>query len=208
MSVTDSSSILSYLGASLALAVVPIIFLLVSPFLKLSIVFGVLKTGFGTQGVPGAAATGALALILSLHILGPVIQESYKLVDQMPEPPRESSKLLDYYLTNGRETLRPLETFLERHSGSSELSFFNNPETPKLCALIPAFVLSELKRGFEMALILFVPFFVIDMAVTTFLTALGMMMVNPVTVSFPLKLLLFVNCNGWLELTKALLGGY
>jgi len=206
-----------YGGFALAAALLPILFFLVTPFIKLSIVFGVLRTGFGSQGIPGTAALTALSIVLSLHLVEPVVSEISWLMPEISRSTKSKNESkFEYYerlfslIANRSE---PVRSFLLKNSGREELEFFSKRrgeviQTASFAVIIPAFVLSELRTGFEMALLLFIPFFVLDILVTTILTGMGMMMVNPVTISFPLKLLLFVQCNGWMALSKSLLDQY
>jgi len=214
------SSPVTMLGASVLITLVPILFLLISPFLKLSIVFGVLRTGFGTQGIPGTAALSALSLILSINVLSPVIMETAQIIEELSRAKVAKSKtsslekFAEIISVDGLKIFQPIEKFLQGHIGKKEEAFFSSTnftsikQTPRILVLIPAFVLSELKTAFEMSLTLFLPFFVIDIVVTSLLTAMGMMMINPVNLTFPIKLLLFINCDGWLELTKSLILSY
>lgn len=192
-----SESPLYYGAIMVGVSILSMLFFLVTPFIKLSIVFGVLRTGFGSPGVPGSAALGALSIILSLHVITPIAKETVSGFKFSARVPVE--KQLEQI------NLSPLNGFLRKHAGEEELKFFTAEST---LSLIPAFVLSELRTGFEMALLLFIPFLVIDLVVSTVLTGMGMMMVNPVNISFPLKLLLFVSCDGWMELTKSLIASY
>jgi type III secretory pathway component EscR len=194
-----SDSPLTYGTIMVGVSILSMMFFLVTPFIKLSIVFGVLRTGFGSPGIPGAAALGALSLILSLHVVAPIAKEALAGLKLNPRIPVEKQI--------SQIDLTPLADFLRRHTGEEELKFFK-ASAGSLLELIPAFVLSELRTGFEMALLLFIPFLVIDLVVTTVLTGMGMMMVNPVNIAFPLKLLLFVSCDGWLALSRSLIASY
>jgi len=200
------------LALSVFITLVPVLFLLISPFLKLSIVFGVLRTGFGTQGIPGTAALSALSLILSVNVLSPVILETSRVIGEIYESKSKSlssEKLIAMMGEDAAKIIRPVESFLELHVGKKEEAYFSSAGGDlRILTLIPAFVLTELKTAFEMSLYLFLPFFVIDLVVTSLLTAMGMMMINPVNLTFPIKLILFINCDGWLELTKSLISSY
>jgi type III secretory pathway component EscR len=206
------ASPLGFLAISFVVTLIPILFLLISPFLKLSIVFGALRVGFGTQGIPGTAAISALSLILSLHVLGPVILETVSEVEKVIEETGGKFRSKDFYeaiRSRGAKVMLPVEKFLSNHVGVKEKKYFSvSNDFPSLFNLIPAFVLSELRLGFEMALLLYIPFLVIDLVVTSLLTAMGMMMVNPVNLTFPIKLLLFINCDGWLGLSQSLVSSY
>jgi len=208
-------------AVAFGLSLMPVLLLMITPFLKLTIVFGVLRIGFGSQGVPGPATAGALALVLSLYVAGPFLSAMFEEVKSVAVPPlaegagkkAQSTKLVTVKQLEDavKRVLSPAEDFLKRHTGPGELSFFRSrarEDSPEIFTLIPAFVLSELRAGFAISLYLFMPFLVIDLLVTSVLTGMGMMMVNPVTIAFPLKLLLFVSCDGWLNLTEGLLQSY
>ena len=125
-------------------------------------------------------------------------------------------------MKRGEEITVPWRTFLLKHSGEREVEVFRRlsvpsgstaevgtpPAEPSLVTVLGAFVLSEIKKGFLIAFLLLIPFFVIDLVVGNILVALGLTMMSPSTVSLPLKLLLFVSSDGWLIIAKSLIASY
>jgi type III secretory pathway component EscR len=145
-------------------------------------------------------------------VLSPVIVETTSAVGillQAKDKSLTTKEIISLFSNETSKILSPVENFLELHIGKREREFFSGANTtPKILILIPAFVLTELRTAFEMALYLFIPFFIIDLVITSLLTAMGMMMINPVNLTFPIKLILFINCDGWLEITKSLIASY
>jgi type III secretory pathway component EscR len=165
----------------------------------------------------------ALSLVISLAVMEPVGQEVYaqfthlKTSDltRLPAP-----KLIERV----GETLAPWQRFLRKHCGERELEVFSGrvdgvvvsgatassgsqPEVRPI-QLLAAFVLSEIRRGFVVAFVLLIPFFVVDVVVANVLVGLGLTMMSPVVVSLPIKLLLFITCDGWLLLASGMLRSY
>lgn len=208
-----------------ALALVPTILGLVTSYLKINIILNLLKSGLGTQQVPGPLTTMALSLALTFLIMAPVAQSIFERVDPV---------VLNEVINKGNigkapkllEAVEPLREFLLNHSGSRELEFLDQlstkmagagrtppQEEPKLeessfMRLIPAFTLTELREAFSMGFVLLIPFLVIDLIVANLLVGLGMFMVSPAMISLPLKLLVFTISDGWLLLTKGLATSY
>jgi type III secretion protein R len=202
---------------SLGIGLVPILIAIGSCYLKFSIVLSLLRSGFGTQQAPSASLVMALSMVMSLVVMQPVIERTHAAL--------ERSQLLDgrpptlgELRRSGEEALLPWRDFLLAHCGERELQTFQRlaasgtDEGPNaelsLTTIVAAFVLSEIKKGFLIAFILLIPFFVIDLVVSNILVALGLTMMSPITVSLPLKLLLFVSSDGWLLLAKGLIAAY
>jgi type III secretion protein R len=202
---------------SLGIGLVPILIAIGSCYLKFSIVLSLLRSGFGTQQAPSSSLVMALSMVMSLVAMQPVIEGTTVALtrSQLLEgrPPK-----LNELLTRGEEVILPWRDFLLAHSGERELQTFQRLAASEdggerkvelgLTTIVAAFVLSEIKKGFLIAFILLIPFFVIDMVVSNILVALGLTMMSPITVSLPLKLLLFVSSDGWLLLAKGLIAAY
>ena len=208
-----------------ALSLLPFTVLGLTSFLKFSVVFSILRNALGAGQIPGVAISSLLAAILSMQVMQPVFEQTknelslISLVDSSSRFKIPSNEELEFV------TL-PWRNFLLKHSGSrevfqfrkvtrsslnsSELSENVSEETPlsDFSWLIPAFILTELKEAFVIGFALFIPFVAIDLLVTNLLVGLGMMMVSPNTIALPLKILLFVSCDGWLRLSSSLLAGY
>jgi type III secretion protein R len=202
---------------SIAIGVVPIAIALGTCYLKFSIVLSLLRTGFGTQQAPSTTLVMALSMVMSLTVMQPVIEQTFSAFDQLNlGAPRTGG--MGEVIKHGEEVVAPWRSFLLAHAGERELKTFLriaggdvrvivDREIP-LSTAMAAFVVSEIKRGFVIAFILLIPFFVIDLIVGNLLVALGLTMMSPNTVSLPLKILLFVSTDGWLLLAKGLISSY
>jgi len=182
------------------IALAPAILILMTPFTRLVVVFHFLRQAIGTQSSPPNQVIIGLSLFMTFFIIKPVALEIY---DKALNPylEREIS-----YETAFDEAQKPIRKFLLRNTREADIALFvkeagmKKPETRddvSLLALIPAYVISELKTAFIVGFILYVPFLVIDMVVASVLLAMGMMMLPPVMISLPFKLMLFVLVDGW-----------
>jgi type III secretion protein R len=208
-----------------SLALAPFVAVMVTSFTKLVVVLSLLRNALGLQQVPPNVVINGLAIILSIHIMYPVMLDSYNAVDQRAasEPMRKFDvrRLLDL-AQSGRE---PLRGFLVKHSSATERAFFlrtvkrlippdksasGNSEigTEDFVVVVPAFTVTELTAAFQIGFLIFLPFLVIDLIVANILLALGMMMLSPTTVSLPFKLMLFVFLDGWSKLVHGLVVTY
>ena len=192
------------------LSVAPSIVLLMTSFTRIVIVLGFVRTALGTPSAPSNQIVVGLSLFLTFFLMGPVIDrvQSEALAPYLDGKitstealDRASVPLKDFMLKQTRT--RDLEYFLEL-GGFGPTSVKNLP----MRVVIPAFVISELQTAFQMGFLLFLPFLVIDFLVSSVLMALGMMMMPPVTVALPLKLLLFVLVDGWHLVVKSLVQSF
>ena len=207
---TPNSSIVVLLGITL-LSVAPSLLLMMSSFTKIFVVLALTRNALGLTGVPPNQVIAGLALFLSLFIMAPVIGD----VNEAGVQPYLSG---DLTFTEAIDVgSLPLREFMLSHTRESDLALMTraadlpNPETPEAVAmttLIPAFMLSELRAAFIIGFVVFVPFLVIDLVVAASLMSMGMMMLPPVMVSLPFKLLLFVLVDGWGLIVTALVGSY
>ena len=205
-----STPILVLLGLTL-LSLVPAILLTCTSFTKILVVLGLTRNALGLQQIPPNQVLAGLALFLSLFIMGPVLGEMNEVGLQ---PYLDGTKSQTQAFDDG---IQPLRTFMLEQTGDKEIALLtevagrDKPETPDdvgLTTLIPAFILSELKQAFIIGFMIFIPFLVIDIVVSAGLMSLGMMMMPPVMVSLPFKLLLFVLVDGWELIIKALVQSY
>jgi len=192
-----------------AVAVLPFVVLSTTSFLKLSIVFGILKNALGAQQVPSGAIIALLSLVLTVHIMRPVGDETYALLQEngLFEGEKKSiEEMLEIVEASGE----PVRKFLIKHSEERERLFFSKGEegSESLMTLVPAFVLTELAEAFMIGFTVFLPFLVVDLVIANLLVGLGMMMVSPITIALPFKLLLFVLCDGWFLLSRGLVLTY
>ncbi|WP_244242463.1 flagellar type III secretion system pore protein FliP [Nocardioides seonyuensis] len=182
------------------LSLLPAILLTCTSFTKVLIVLGLTRNALGLQGIPPNQVLAGLALFLSLFIMAPVLGE---VNDKGVQPFLDGDKTASRAYDSGVE---PLRDFMLGQTGDEELRLLTNvaerelPENREdvsMATLVPAFILSELKQAFIIGFVIFIPFLVIDIVISGALMALGMMMMPPVMVSLPFKLLLFVLVDGW-----------
>lgn len=182
------------------LVLAPSMLLVMTSFARLLIVFSFIRTAMGTNQSPPTQLLVSLALVITFFIMEPVVKESYKVGIE----PYLSEKI--GYVEAFEKGVQPLKGFMIRNTREKDLALFyrirhnNNPETIEdvpLTTLIPAFMISEFKTAFEIGFLLYLPFLVIDMVVSSVLMAMGMMMLPPVMISMPFKLLIFVLVDGW-----------
>ncbi len=178
----------------------PSIILVMTTFTRFVIVFGFLRQALGTQQVPPTQVLVMLALILTFFVMEPVGMKAYEAgVKPYVEEKISYEEAFD-------KTAEPFKKFMIRNTREKDLALFfrirkmDNPhsvsEVP-LSIIIPAFIISELKTAFEIGFLLFLPFLVIDMVVASILMSMGMMMLPPVMISLPFKILVFVLIDGW-----------
>lgn len=192
------------------LTIAPSLLLMVTSFTRIAVVFSLLRTALGTQGSPPNQVLVGLSLFLTFFVMQPVFERAY---NDGIQP------LIEERITE-REAFdrasQPFREFMLNHTREQDLMLFAQmarrpiatPNETPLQVLIPAFMLSELKRAFEIGFLLFIPFLVIDMVVSSILMAMGMMMLPPVVISLPFKLIFFVLVDGWNMLAGALVQSY
>ncbi|MFS3127110.1 flagellar type III secretion system pore protein FliP [Nocardioides sp. Bht2] len=193
------------------LSLAPAILLTCTSFTKILVVLSLTRNALGLQQTPPNQVLTGLALFLSLFIMSPVLAS---MNDQGIQPYLDGQKTSAEAWDDG---IAPLQEFMLKHTGDEEIELLLNVagrETPEtradvgMSTLVPAFVLSELKQAFIIGFIIFIPFLVIDIVVSGALMALGMMMMPPVMVSLPFKLLLFVLVNGWALIIESIVASY
>lgn len=202
-----TSSVQLILALSL-ISLAPFFLMSVTAFLRIIIVFSLLRTAIGTQQTPPSSVLVGLALFMTVFVMSPVWQE----VNKNALEPYNAGKISQ---AKALETgMKPLSQFMLRQTREKDLALFVQfakipvPKTPgdvPAYVLIPAFMISELKTAFQIGFLLFVPFVIIDLVVANILLSLGMFMLSPVMVSLPFKILLFVLVDGWNLLTRGLL---
>ena len=207
---TPSSSIVVLLALTV-LSVAPALLLMMTSFTKIFVVLALTRNALGLTGVPPNQVLAGLALFLSLFIMSPVLQD----VNAVGLQPYLTGALT---FTQAVEVgVGPLREFMLGQTREEDLALMTraadlpNPESPEAVptlTLIPAFMLSELRSAFIIGFVVFVPFLVIDLVVSAALMSMGMMMLPPVTVSLPFKLLLLVLVDGWGLIVTALVGSY
>ncbi|MEZ0480725.1 flagellar type III secretion system pore protein FliP [Planococcus sp. SSTMD024] len=204
----DVSTTLQLLLMLTVLSLAPGILIMMTSFTRIIIVLSFVRTGLGTQSMPPNQVLVGLALFLTFFIMAPVATE---MNDTALQP------YLDEELTQEEAldaAMLPIKEFMAQHTREKDLAlFFKYAELEKpdsiegipLTSLIPAFALSELKTAFQIGFVIFIPFLIIDMVVASTLMAMGMMMLPPVMISLPFKILLFVLVDGWYLIIESLL---
>jgi flagellar biosynthesis protein FliP len=205
-----STPILVLLGLTV-LSLAPAILLTCTSFTKILVVLGLTRNALGLQQTPPNQVLAGLALFLSVFIMAPVLTQ---VNDQGLQPFLNGDKQQAQAWDDG---IDPLRDFMLRQTGDEELALLtnvadkplpDNREDVALSTLVPSFVLSELKQAFIIGFVIFIPFLVIDIVVSAALMSLGMMMMPPVMVSLPFKLLLFVLVDGWGLVVESLVASY
>lgn len=210
----DPVTLIVFFGA---LSMLPFVVVMGTSFVKLVIVFSLVRNAMGIQQIPPNMALNALALILTLYIMAPVGMASYENIMQQ-EVVMEDMESLKSALDRG---LGPYKEFLVKHSSRKEREFFmeaakelwaeeyhQDIHEDNIIILLPAFIVAELTVAFEIGFLLYLPFVVIDLIISNILLAMGMMMMSPMTISLPFKLLLFVFLDGWGRLVHGLIMSY
>lgn len=207
---SPSTSLIVLVGMTV-LAVAPSLLLMTTSFLKILVVLSLTRNALGLQGVPPNQVLAGMALFLSLFIMSPVV-ETLK------------TAAIDPFLAGDTDFLGALDaaipamhTFMISHTREEDIALLTraadmpNPATPAdvgMTTLIPAFMLSELRAAFVIAFVIFIPFLVIDLVVGAVLMSVGMMMLPPVMISLPFKILLMVLVDGWGLILTTLVGSY
>ena len=182
------------------LVFLPAIAMCMTPFVRLLVVFHFLRQALGTQTIPTNQTLTGLALFLTYFIMQPVGSDIYRTA-VVPLESNSVSAIQAVELGS-----KPLRTFMLKYAREKDLALFvelakaprpAKPEDLSMRVVIPAYILSELRAGFQIGLVLFLPFLVIDMVVASITTSMGMMQLPPVMISTPVKILLFVMVDGW-----------
>jgi flagellar biosynthetic protein FliP len=193
------------------LTVLPAVVMSITPFLRISIVLHFLRQALGTQTTPSNQVLLGISLFLTLLVIQPVATNMYH---QGWEPMQQNK------LTAGQafdEGVKPLKNFMMKFAREKDVALFlglshlpapRDPADLPLQALIPAYILSELKAGFQIGAVLFLPFLIIDIVVASVTLSIGMVQLPPVMISAPFKILLFVLADGWNLVIGSLMKGF
>jgi flagellar biosynthetic protein FliP len=208
-----SGRIVQLLVVMTVLSVAPGLLMMVTSFARFVIAFSFLRAGLGLQTTPNNLIIISLALFMTLFVMAPTFQQAW---DNGVKPMVENKiSQQDGYT----RTTAPFRAFMQANVRDKDLALFqemsserfgeqNKAESDDLRVLIPAFMISEIRRGFEIGFLVTLPFLVIDLVVATIMTAMGMMMMPPTVVSLPLKVLFFVLVDGWTLLVGALVKSF
>ncbi len=217
----------------LAVGLLPFAVMMCSSFVKIVVVTNLLRNALGVQQIPPTMALNGLALILSVYVMAPVIEDTYVLVknskialNQLEHPSEaatteKKASSLDQMIEAIKVGQGPIKNFLKKHASPKECGFFYRsasllwgPERAKdldkesFFVLVPSFMVSELTSAFQIGFLLYLPFIAIDLVVSNILMAMGMMMVSPMTISLPFKLVFFIMLDGWSKLLQGLVLTY
>ncbi len=193
------------------LSLAPSILILMTSFTRIIVVLSFVRTSLATQQMPPNQVLIGLAMFLTFFIMAPTFSEVY---NEALQPLFNEEVTLDEAYESAS---KPMKEFMAKHTRQKDLALFLSyaqteaPETIEdipMTALIPAFAISELKTAFQMGFMIFIPFLIIDMAVASVLMSMGMMMLPPVMISLPFKILLFVLVDGWYLITHSILDGF
>ena len=228
------SLIVLFVGLSL----LPFVAMVATSYLKIVVVMSLIRNALGIQSIPPNMVINALAMILTFYIMAPMASESWNIAKAELAKAHKSSATAAATATASYQppttnsffetdaivkAAEPFRTFLSSHTSDRERAFFVNTaerlwakdpdelatvDPESFYILIPSFCVSELTKAFQIGFLVYLPFIAIDIIVSNILLAMGMMMVSPVTISLPFKLLLFVMVNGWTLLVQGLIRGY
>jgi len=226
---TDPFSLIVLL---VGLSLLPFVVMVATSYLKIVVVMSLIRNALGIQSIPPNMVVNALAMILTFYIMAPMCSESWQIAkaeqakaqavsaENTPLAPGPQGFSLDTEAL--AKASEPFRDFLSRHTSDRERAFFvrtaeqlwakdGEPaevDHESFYILIPSFCVSELTKAFQIGFLVYLPFIAIDIIVSNILLAMGMMMVSPVTISLPFKLLLFVMVDGWTILIQGLVRGY
>jgi flagellar biosynthetic protein FliP len=193
------------------LALAPSILVVITSFVRIVVVLSILRSALGTQGTPPNTVMVSLALFLTFFIMQPFMERAYNEgIQPLIEEQIDERAAFDRSIAPFHEFMRGQvrEKDLALFTGFARLPPPASPEAIPLRVLVPAFMISELKRAFEIGFLLFIPFIVVDMVVASVLMSMGMMMLPPVMISLPFKLIFFVLVDGWNLVCAALVESF
>jgi flagellar biosynthetic protein FliP len=193
------------------LVLAPSMIMVMTSFVRILIVFAFLRQALGTQQSPPTQLLVSLSMVLTFFIMEPVATDAYNAGIK----PYLDNKI--GYEEAYDKAIVPFKKFMIKNTREKDIALFyrirklDNPQTPEdisISVLLPAFMISEIKTAFEIGFLIYLPFLVIDMVVSSFLMAMGMMMLPPVMISLPFKLLIFILVDGWNLLTQNLVESF
>lgn len=207
-------------------SLLPFIIMILTSFLKIVVVLSLLRSALGVQQAPPNQIINGVAFMLSIFVMYPTILKMYDASQQSINRLQAPESLISegsstYILAIANDTKEPLREFLKRNSSPKHQELFfkmayrvlpedhrPNLHPDDFMILVPAYITSQLKEAFEIGVLIYIPFFVIDLVTSNILLAMGMMMLSPVTISMPLKLFLLVMLDGWTLLIEGLVGTF
>ena len=206
-----TKGVVQLLAVITVLSLAPSILVMTTSFVRITVVLSLLRTAIGLQQSPPNAVIVSLALFLTGFIMAPTLQEAY---ETGIEPFMSEAITLEEAVPR---TTAPLKVFMAQHVNDADLALFadmgkvgrlETASDAPFQVLAPAFMISELKRAFEIGFMIFLPFLIIDLVVASILMSMGMMMLPPVTISLPFKLIFFVLVDGWRLISGSLVESF
>ncbi|MGE4220667.1 MAG: flagellar type III secretion system pore protein FliP [Alphaproteobacteria bacterium] len=208
---SSTGRIVQVIAILTVLSLAPSLLVMVTCFARIVIVLSLLRTAMGAQATPPNSVLISLALFLTFFVMQPTLERSY---NEGIQP------LIEDRITEEQafeRAVAPIHAFMMRHVRAKDLELFlgiakippvTEPAATPLRALVPAFMISELRRAFEIGFLLFIPFLIIDMVIASVLMSMGMMMLPPVMISLPFKLIFFVLVDGWYLVAGSLIQSF
>jgi type III secretion protein R len=215
---TDSFSLIALF---VAMSLLPFLAMVATSYLKIVVVISLVRNALGVQSIPPNMVVNAIALILSFYVMAPVVQNGWDIYQK--EAAVNKVEKTQYDTSIAMKAAEPMREWLIKQTDEKSRAFFVSTaeqlwakegeekakvDSESFFILIPSFCVSELTKAFQIGFLVYLPFIAIDIIVSNILLAMGMMMVSPVTISLPFKLLLFVMVNGWTLLIQGLVRGY
>lgn len=197
---SSTARIIQLVALITVLSLAPSILVMVTSFTRIMVVLSFLRTAMGTQQTPPNQVLVSLALFLTAFVMMPTFQASY----EQGIKPLIAEDIDEFEAFN--RTMKPIQAFMVAHTREQDLALFADMakvsdeemrQAAPLRVLVPAFMISELKRAFEIGFLIFIPFLIIDMVVASILMSMGMMMLPPIMIAMPFKIIFFVLVDGW-----------
>ena len=208
---SSTSRILQLLALTTVLSIAPSILMMTTSFTRIVVVLSFLRQALGTQQSPPNMVMVSLAMFLTAFVMAPTMEQSWqKGIQPYMDGQIEEAEAFD-------RTVKPLHAFMIKHAREQDVRLFvdlshsavpASAEEVPLKVVIPAFMISELRRAFEMGFLLFLPFIIIDMVIASVLMSMGMMMIPPAMISLPFKLIFFVLVDGWYMVVGSLVQSF
>ncbi len=208
---STTSRVLQFIALLTVLSLAPSIIIMVTSFTRIVVVLAFLRSAMGTQQTPPNTVIVSLALFLTAFVMAPTLEAAYTdgiaplLAEEITEQEafeRTAAPIHTFMMENVRD--RDLRLFMD----IAEIDSVETPEATPLRALVPAFMISELRRAFEIGFLIFIPFVIIDMVVASVLMSMGMMMLPPIMISLPFKIIFFVLVDGWFLIAGSLVQSF
>jgi type III secretion protein R len=224
-SLGGTPNILTKIGVIALFSLLPYAVMLLTSFLKMVVVLSLLRNALGVQQSPPNPVINGIALLMAIYVMFPTglamynAAESY--IQKAPPQALFSDEAAGYIINVADKAKEPLKEFLQKNSITKHQRYFfqlahrsfpaefkKDLQSSDLIVLVPAYISSQLKSAFEVGVLIYLPFFVIDLVTSNILLAMGMMMLSPLTIALPLKLLLIVMIDGWTLLIQGLVLSY